>query len=127
MTIASSPSETLKVSRDDRGFTADVLKNPLETHVRTASGVIDRSLFEAVAAAGAHDQTAIFAREILQRLQARLDREAQARAEAKTRAARAEPAGLPNVDRVLSKPPKLRELRAALGELGASPAPVKPR
>src|SRR3984957_11530798 len=52
-------SETLKVSRDDQGFTADVLKNPLETHVRTASGVIDRSLFEAVAAAGAHDQTAL--------------------------------------------------------------------
>jgi len=36
-----------------------VLKNPLETHVRTVSGVIDRSLFEAVAAAGAHDQTAL--------------------------------------------------------------------
>lgn len=54
-----NPSETLKVSRDDQGFTADVLKNPLETHVRTVSGVIDRSLFEAVAAAGAHDQTAL--------------------------------------------------------------------
>jgi murein DD-endopeptidase MepM/ murein hydrolase activator NlpD len=54
-----SPSETLKVSRDDQGFTADVLKNPLETHLRTVSGVIDRSLFEAVAAAGAHDQTAL--------------------------------------------------------------------
>jgi murein DD-endopeptidase MepM/ murein hydrolase activator NlpD len=54
-----SPSETLKVSRADQGFTADVLKNPLETHVRTVSGVIDRSLFEAVAAAGAHDQTAL--------------------------------------------------------------------
>jgi murein DD-endopeptidase MepM/ murein hydrolase activator NlpD len=54
-----SPSETLKVSRDNQGFTADVLKNPLETHVRTVSGVIDRSLFEAVTAAGAHDQTAL--------------------------------------------------------------------
>jgi murein DD-endopeptidase MepM/ murein hydrolase activator NlpD len=54
-----NPSETLKVSRDDQGFSADVLKNPLETHVRTASGVIDRSLFESVAAAGAHDQTAL--------------------------------------------------------------------
>jgi murein DD-endopeptidase MepM/ murein hydrolase activator NlpD len=54
-----SPSETLKVSRDDHGFLADVLHDPLESHVRTVSGVIDRSLFEAVAAAGAHDQTAL--------------------------------------------------------------------
>ena len=54
-----NPSETLKVSRDNQGFSADVLKNPLETRVRTVSGVIDRSLFEAVAAAGARDQTAL--------------------------------------------------------------------
>jgi murein DD-endopeptidase MepM/ murein hydrolase activator NlpD len=54
-----SPSETLEVVRDDQGFSADVLNNPLETHVRTVSGVIDRSLFEAVTAAGAHDQTAL--------------------------------------------------------------------
>jgi murein DD-endopeptidase MepM/ murein hydrolase activator NlpD len=54
-----SSSETLKVSRDDRGFSADVLSNPLEARVRSASGVIDRSLFEAVTAAGAHDQTAL--------------------------------------------------------------------
>src|ERR1700726_1357267 len=30
-----SPSETLKVSRDDQGFSADVLNNPLEVRVRT--------------------------------------------------------------------------------------------
>lgn len=54
-----SPSETLNVTRDGQGFSADVLKNPLETHVRTASATIDRSLFEAVAAAGARDQTAL--------------------------------------------------------------------
>jgi len=54
-----SPSETLNVTRDAQGFSADVLKNPLETHVRTASATIDRSLFEAVAAAGARDQTAL--------------------------------------------------------------------
>jgi murein DD-endopeptidase MepM/ murein hydrolase activator NlpD len=54
-----SPSETLNVTRDGQGFSADVLKNPLETHVRTASGTIDRSLYEAVAAAGARDQTAL--------------------------------------------------------------------
>jgi len=54
-----SASETLKVSRDGAGFSADVLNNPLESHVRTVSAVIDRSLFEAVEAAGAHDQTAL--------------------------------------------------------------------
>ena len=54
-----SASETLKVSRDDHGFLADVLHDPLESHVRTVSGIIDRSLFDAVTAAGAHDQTAL--------------------------------------------------------------------
>jgi murein DD-endopeptidase MepM/ murein hydrolase activator NlpD len=54
-----SPSETLSITRDAQGFSADVLKNPLAAQVRTASGTIDRSLFEAVAAAGAHDQTAL--------------------------------------------------------------------
>src|SRR5450755_3527029 len=54
-----SPSETLKVSRDGAGFSADVLNNPLETRVRTVSAVIDRSLFEAVGSTGAHDQTAL--------------------------------------------------------------------
>lgn len=52
-------SETLKVSRDDQGFSANVLNKPLEAHVRTVSGVIDRSLFEAVNAAGGRDQTAL--------------------------------------------------------------------
>lgn len=59
-----SPSETLKVVRDDSGFRADVLENPLEIHERTVRGVIDSSLFEAVAAAGAHDQTAFSLSEI---------------------------------------------------------------
>src|SRR5579863_4582824 len=53
-------SETLKVSRDPAaGLKADVLQNPLETRMRTVHGVIDSSLFEAVEAAGAHDQTAV--------------------------------------------------------------------
>jgi murein DD-endopeptidase MepM/ murein hydrolase activator NlpD len=53
-------SETLKVSRDPAaGLRADVLQNPLETRMRTVHGVIDSSLFEAVEAAGAHDQTAV--------------------------------------------------------------------
>jgi murein DD-endopeptidase MepM/ murein hydrolase activator NlpD len=59
-----SPSETLKVVRDDAGFRADVLENPLEIRERTVRGVIDSSLFEAVAAAGAHDQTAFGLSEI---------------------------------------------------------------
>jgi len=55
-----SDSETLKVSRDpDAGLKANVLTNPLEMRMRTVRGTIDRSLFEAVAAAGAHDQTAV--------------------------------------------------------------------
>src|ERR1700722_9587679 len=53
-------SETLKVSRDPAaGLKADVLQNPLETRMRTVHGVIDSSLFEAVEASGAHDQTAV--------------------------------------------------------------------
>jgi murein DD-endopeptidase MepM/ murein hydrolase activator NlpD len=52
-------SQTLKVSRAPTGLKADVLQNPLETRSRTARGVIDRSLFEAVEAAGANDQTAV--------------------------------------------------------------------
>jgi murein DD-endopeptidase MepM/ murein hydrolase activator NlpD len=50
--------ETLKVSRDAAGLRADVLQNPLQTRPRTVRGVITSSLFEAVEAAGAHDQTA---------------------------------------------------------------------
>ena len=54
-----SPSETLRVIRDEAGFRSNVLENPLETRERTVHGVIDSSLFEAVAKAGAHDQTAL--------------------------------------------------------------------
>ncbi|MEP7243568.1 MAG: peptidoglycan DD-metalloendopeptidase family protein [Gammaproteobacteria bacterium] len=59
-----SPSETLKVTRDETGFQSDVLENPLETRERTVRGSIDSSLFEAVAKAGAHDQTALALAEI---------------------------------------------------------------
>src|SRR3984893_2880895 len=52
-------SETLKVSREPTGLKADVLQNPLEIRTSTARGVISRSLFEAVEAAGANDQTAV--------------------------------------------------------------------
>jgi murein DD-endopeptidase MepM/ murein hydrolase activator NlpD len=52
-------SQTLKVSRDGDNLKANVLENALDTRQRTVRGVIDTSLFEAVEAAGAHDQTAV--------------------------------------------------------------------
>jgi murein DD-endopeptidase MepM/ murein hydrolase activator NlpD len=58
--------ETLKVVRGPDGLRADVLQNPLESRTRTVRGVIDHSLFEAVTAAGAHDQTAVNLADIFQ-------------------------------------------------------------
>jgi murein DD-endopeptidase MepM/ murein hydrolase activator NlpD len=52
-------TQTLRVSRHGDALKADVLQNPVETRSRTIHGVIDSSLFEAVEAAGAHDQTAV--------------------------------------------------------------------
>ncbi len=54
-----SETQTLKVSRQGDALKADLLQNPLEMRTRTIRGVIDSSLFEAVEAAGAHDQTAV--------------------------------------------------------------------
>jgi murein DD-endopeptidase MepM/ murein hydrolase activator NlpD len=51
--------QTLKVVRDASGLKADVLHNPLEARPRTVRAVINSSLFEAVEAAGGHDQTAV--------------------------------------------------------------------
>jgi murein DD-endopeptidase MepM/ murein hydrolase activator NlpD len=51
--------QTLKVSREPEGLKADVLQTPLQMRSRTVRGVISSSLFEAVEAAGAHDQTAV--------------------------------------------------------------------
>jgi len=59
-------AETLKVVRGPQGLRADVLQDPLEGRTRTVRGVIDRSLFEAVTAAGAHDQTAVNLADIFQ-------------------------------------------------------------
>ncbi len=59
-------NETLKVVRGPDGLRADVLQNPLEGRTRTVRGVIDRSLFEAVTATGAHDQTAVNLADIFQ-------------------------------------------------------------
>jgi murein DD-endopeptidase MepM/ murein hydrolase activator NlpD len=52
-------TKTLRVSRDGDALKADVLQNPVEMRGRTIRGAIDSSLFEAVEAAGAHDQTAV--------------------------------------------------------------------
>ena len=52
-------SQTLEVSREPSGLKAHLLQNPLETRSRTVRGRIDRSLFEAVEASGANDQTAV--------------------------------------------------------------------
>ncbi|MBV8144422.1 MAG: peptidoglycan DD-metalloendopeptidase family protein [Gammaproteobacteria bacterium] len=54
-----SETQTLKVSREGTALRADVLQNPVELRSRTIRGTIDSSLFEAVEAAGAHDQTAV--------------------------------------------------------------------
>jgi murein DD-endopeptidase MepM/ murein hydrolase activator NlpD len=54
-----SETQTLRVSRRGEALKADVLENPVEMRTRTIRGVIDSSLFEAVEAAGAHDQTAV--------------------------------------------------------------------
>lgn len=54
-----SESERLTVEREDGGFRTHVIENPLERAVRTASGTITSSLFEAAQQAGISDQTAI--------------------------------------------------------------------
>jgi murein DD-endopeptidase MepM/ murein hydrolase activator NlpD len=59
-------NETLKVVRGPAGLRADILQDPLEGRTRTVRGVIDRSLFEAVTASGAHDQTAVNLGDIFQ-------------------------------------------------------------
>jgi murein DD-endopeptidase MepM/ murein hydrolase activator NlpD len=52
-------SQTLRVSREGDALKANVLQNALDLRSHTVRGVIDSSLFEAVEAAGAHDQTAV--------------------------------------------------------------------
>jgi murein DD-endopeptidase MepM/ murein hydrolase activator NlpD len=61
-----SDSETLKVTRDASGFVSDVLENPLESHIRTASATIDSSLFQAAANAGLPDGVAFDLADIFQ-------------------------------------------------------------
>ncbi len=61
-----SDSETLKVTRDENGFSTDVLENPLEVRTRTASATITNSLFQAASEAGLTDRVAFDLAEIFQ-------------------------------------------------------------
>jgi murein DD-endopeptidase MepM/ murein hydrolase activator NlpD len=61
-----SDSETLKVTRDENGFSTDVLENPLEIRTRTASATIQNSLFQAASGAGLTDRVAFDLAEIFQ-------------------------------------------------------------
>jgi murein DD-endopeptidase MepM/ murein hydrolase activator NlpD len=61
-----SDSETLKVTRDENGFSSDVLENPLEVRTRFASASIQSSLFHAAAEADLNDRIAFDLAEIFQ-------------------------------------------------------------
>ena len=59
-----SASETLHVRRDGAAFATTVVTNPLEISVRTGTGVVNSSLFEAAADAGISDVSALQIAEI---------------------------------------------------------------
>jgi murein DD-endopeptidase MepM/ murein hydrolase activator NlpD len=61
-----SDSETLKVMRADDGFSTDVLENPLEIRIRTASATINSSLFQAASDAGLDERVAFDLADIFQ-------------------------------------------------------------
>lgn len=61
-----SDSETLQVTRDENGFSTDVLENPLEIRTRTAHATIYNSLFQAANEAGLTDRVAFDLSEIFQ-------------------------------------------------------------
>jgi len=54
-----SETETLKVVREDAGFAAQMIDNPTEVKLRTATATIDSSLFQAAEAAGISDGTTL--------------------------------------------------------------------
>jgi murein DD-endopeptidase MepM/ murein hydrolase activator NlpD len=54
-----SETETLKVVREDAGFAAKMISNPVETQIRTAVAVIDSSVFQAAEASGISDGVAL--------------------------------------------------------------------
>jgi murein DD-endopeptidase MepM/ murein hydrolase activator NlpD len=54
-----SETQTLKVVREDTGFAAQIISNPVETRIRTAGATIDTSLFQAAEAADISDVVAL--------------------------------------------------------------------
>jgi murein DD-endopeptidase MepM/ murein hydrolase activator NlpD len=54
-----SETQTLKVVRDDAGFEAKIINDPVETRIRTATATIDASLFQAAEAANISDSVAL--------------------------------------------------------------------
>jgi murein DD-endopeptidase MepM/ murein hydrolase activator NlpD len=54
-----SETATLKVVRQEDGFAAQMISNPTETRVRTATATIDSSLFQAAEGAGIADGTTL--------------------------------------------------------------------
>jgi murein DD-endopeptidase MepM/ murein hydrolase activator NlpD len=59
LTRKVSETQTLKVVREDDGFAAKMIDNPVETRIRTASATIDSSLFQAAEAAQISDIVAL--------------------------------------------------------------------
>jgi murein DD-endopeptidase MepM/ murein hydrolase activator NlpD len=59
LTRKVSETQTLKVVREDSGFTAKMIDEPVETRIRTATTTIDSSLFQAAEAADISDVVAL--------------------------------------------------------------------
>ncbi|HMA00559.1 MAG TPA: peptidoglycan DD-metalloendopeptidase family protein [Steroidobacteraceae bacterium] len=54
-----SETQTLKVVREEDGFAARLISNPVQTRIRTAAATIDSSLFQAAEAAAISDMVAL--------------------------------------------------------------------
>jgi len=59
LTRKVSETQTLRVVREDAGFAAKMIENPVETRTRTAAATIDSSLFQAAEAADISDIVAL--------------------------------------------------------------------
>jgi len=59
LTRKVSETETLHVVREEAGFAAKIISNPVETRLRTATATIDSSLFQAAEGADISDMVAL--------------------------------------------------------------------
>ena len=59
LTRKVSETQTLQVVREDTGFAAKIISNPVETRLRTATATIDSSLFQAAEGADISDMVAL--------------------------------------------------------------------